>query len=370
MDKSMLSIACLFGLSISYWPVVAEESRPAPYEIIAELEHGPGNVAVGPTGRIIFSLHQMYSPDINVMELMADGTTRPYPSEAWARPPKGEEELGTHAVLGVVIDQNQTLWLLDNASSPPRLIAWDMKNERLKRIYPLSSGSYTPKNTMINDLAVNLSDKKVYIADIFGDQGAGLIVVDIQTGDVRTVLRGHKSTSAELDSDLIIGGRGLRMKTDAEIITPKIGVNPITIDSQNKYVYYGAMHGTSIYRIPTSALNDETLSPSQLKKTIERFGDKPVSDGISIDEAGNVYVTDLQGYGIGVTAPNGKYRRLFTDRDTFIWPDGLSTAPKGTIVGTINQLNRSAPLNAGYDESKPPFYIYRFNAIADVKIGR
>ena len=130
------------------------------------------------------------------------------------------------------------------------------------------------------------------------------------------------------------------------------------------------MHGTAIYRVPVMVLNDETLSADDLGDKVERYGDKPLSDGISIDNAGNVYITDLTGYGIGVTKPDGTYERIIEDKEFFIWPDSFAASPDGTMVGNINQLNRTETLNAGEDLSKPPFYLYRFTPLADVTVGR
>lgn len=132
---------------------------------------------------------------------------------------------------------------------------------------------------------------------------------------------------------------------------------------------YGAMHGTSVYRIRTADLLDETLSSQKLGERVERYGDKPVSDGITIDNAGNVYITDVTGMGIGVTRPDGSYELLFSD-DNLVWPDSLSIGPDNYIYAVINQLSRSAPLNAGQDISKPPFHIIRFKALADATVGR
>ncbi len=75
--------------------------------------------------------------------------------------------------------------------------------------------------------------------------------------------------------------------------------------------YYGSIHRTSVYHVRATDLLDRSLSKEELAGRVERYGEKAPSDGISIDGAGNVYVTDLQNNAIGVTTPDGGYRVLW-----------------------------------------------------------
>jgi sugar lactone lactonase YvrE len=153
-------------------------------------------------------------------------------------------------------------------------------------------------------------------------------------------------------------------------VEPRIGVNPITIDAAHEYVYYGAMHGTSLYRVRTSDLLNKTLSAAELAERVERFGDKPVSDGITMDTAGNVYITSVSENGIGVVKPDGSYELLFSDPERLSWPDGMSCGPDGKVYATVNRLHKSARLNAGVAESQPPYYVVRFDPLAPCPVGR
>ena len=313
----------------------------------------------------------MFSPEIHIVEVLEDGNTHPYPTIEWSERPKNNSQIGTDSVLGVQIDKNGTLWFLDNASKPPKLVAWDMNSESLKRVYPIPENSYNSNRTFINDLAINLKDQKAYLADVVGDLSAAIIVLDLNTGKARRVLEGHESVLPEADQPIIVEGKKLiSMNSDGTTREPRLGLNPITIDPSEKWVYYGAMHGTSVYRISTDALNDVNLDSESLFNRVQRYGDKPVSDGISIDNANNVYITDLNNHSIGVTRPDGKYEIIYTDKDLFIWPDSIAAGPDGMMYVVLNQLNRAAALNAGVNESKPPFHIVRFKPLADVTVGR
>jgi sugar lactone lactonase YvrE len=117
-------------------------------------------------------------------------------------------------------------------------------------------------------------------------------------------------------------------------------------------------------------LHDASLSADALAKRVERFGRKPVSDGISIDGAGNVYVTDVEASGIGVIRPDGEYRLLFADKEKLSWPDAISAGPDNNMYVAVNKLHLSAKLNAGENASQPPYYIVRFPALAPTAVGR
>ncbi len=65
------------------------------------------------------------------------------------------------------------------------------------------------------------------------------------------------------------------------------------------------MTGTSMYRVRTRDLLDESLDESSLRARVERYGDKPLSDGSTVDSAGNVYITAIADDAIGVTRSDG-----------------------------------------------------------------
>ncbi len=148
----------------------------------------------------------------------------------------------------------------------------------------------------------------------------------------------------------------------------QLGLNPITIDARDEWVYYGALHGRSLYRVRTTDLLDRVLGAAELAARVERVGPKAVCGGITIDAAGNVYVTDVEQHAIGVLRPGGTYELHVKDA-ALQWPDGFSAGPDGYIYVTINQLNRTASLQGGKNEA-PPYLIARFRPIAGAVVGR
>jgi sugar lactone lactonase YvrE len=340
-------------------------------EVVATMSEAPGNIAVTPDGRVIVSLHGIYEPSLRVVEVLGDDSLRPFPNARWNRPPDGGEDR-LDSVLGLRADRTGVVWLLDNGLATgalPKIVAWNSRTDRLERILTVPP-EVTSERPYLNDLAVDLDHGAIYIADPSRDRRPALIVVEIATGAARRLLENHPSVVAE-DVSLVIDGRPLRvLLPDGGFREPRLGINPITVDAANEWVYYGPMSGRTLYRVRTRDLLDASLAPEALGDRVERYGDKPLSGGITIDDGGNVYVTDLAAKGVGVTSADGSYRLLFSDDELLDWPDGFATGPDGAIYVTVNRLHKSARLNAGVDESEPPYYVVRFKPLAPVSVGR
>ena len=373
MKKHVLALATTTSLFIAPlaslgFPSASAQGNPFPegLESVAEFPVGnpPGNIAVTPDGRLIMSQHQFYGTNIKIVEVFEDGSVQPFPNADWASPPDANG-IGLNNVLGIRSDGQGVVWMLDNAGeyTSGRLVGWDTKRDRLHQIIYLGM-PLAPDNAFLNDFAIDAYNNAAYIADTAAGENSALIVVDLNTGYSRRVLEGHPSMRPE-DIPMMIDGNEVTLGGEGA----RIGVNPITIDPSNEWVYYGPMTGRSLYRIRTNYLLDTALHSDDLANLVERFGDKPISDGITIDGGGNVYVTDITNNAIGVVDPSGTYQVLYQDED-LSWTDGFGFGPNNHIYVTVNQLQRSPALNQGIDDSVPPYYLLRFPALEAGVVGR
>jgi sugar lactone lactonase YvrE len=328
-------------------------------QVVADLNKGPGNITVTPSGRVIVSLHQFYDHAMRVVSIDDHAQLSPFATAA-----------NVNSVLGLQADANGVVWLLDNAmrgGETRRLIGWHESEDQLSSDIDLSA--VTNEQSFLNDLAVDAVRQTIYIADPAGGENAAIIVVNIADGTARRVLQGHVSVIPEA-IDLIIDGTPVRIRAeDGTEFRPRIGINPIALDSRGDWLYYGPMHARSMYRIRSADLRNTKLSSDDLANSVERWSDKPICDGISIDDAGNIYLGDLANNAIGVIGPDRIYRQLIAD-PRLSWVDAFSFGADKDLYLVANQLHRSAVLNAGISTVQPPYQILKFKALSSGTRGR
>ena len=344
-------------------------ASPALEQVYAfDTTNPPGNVAVCPDGDIYMSLHGFHGRNYRVVKIQKNGVTTPYPSNKWSSPPTEKEpDIGFNNVLGLQCDNSGVLWVLDGTGpeqSVGKLVAWDTNNEVLKQVVYLGQ-PHVGKQAFLNDLAIDTTHRAAYITDTAAGEDSALIVIDLETGRARRVLEGHSSMKPEA-IDMIIDGKTVMMGES----TARIGVNPITIDHNNEWVYYGPMTGKTLYKIKTKDLIDFSLNDSQLAARVKVHGKKPLCDGITVDNGGNVYITSITDNSIGVVKPDGSYETLIKDASKLSWPDGLSVGPDGMIYVTVNQLHRSKFLNGGKSRVTGAYFLQRFKPLDSVSVGR
>lgn len=373
-------------------PALPQMPRPSasrgPFEQLLELNMTPGNPAVSPKGRLFVTMHPFGVPEIRVAEVLRNGGLRPYPTDDWAHA-VGAGGVGIQSIIGIRCDAKGVLWLLDAGNlgsagasagetrpeTPPKLIAWDTMSERLVRVIHLPPPISSAKS-FFQDFAVDTKRDAIYIADPgigqgFAEAVPSIVVVYLKTGMARRALVDSPCVRAEPDASLVIDGREVGLGGEGSArVAARVGVDPITIDDGFEWVYFGPMHGRSLYKVKADDLVRPGLPQAELEARVVRHGDKPVCDGISIDSKGNVYVTDLAAHAVGVIDSSGAYRVLHQDAEWLQWPDGLAAGADGKLYVTVNQLHLHPALNGGESEAKPPYRVLRFEPLAPATLGR
>ena len=353
----------LLGASIAALPMSAsaKAEQNVSFETVVTLgsEFPPGNIAIVPSGRTFLSIHGFYGKPTKVVELLDSGSVQPYPNQAW----QSGSPSSLHSVLGVRGDQNGILWMLDTASDTQsaRLIGWDTEREQLHQVVYLSAPIST-EGSFFNDIAIDTKHNFAYLADT--TQEGALVSVNLSTGEAKRQIAGSRFTQAE-DIDLVIDGEALTMG-GAPV---RLGADPITISTDFETLYFGALSGTKFYAVPTKTLRDFSLSDEQIEAEVRVYGNKPISDGTTIDVAGNLYLGEMGKNAIGVTRPDGTYSRIMQDPQ-IQWADGFAVGPDGYLYATLNQLQDSPPLNGGVDKSTGEYHIIRFKPLAKSVVGR
>jgi sugar lactone lactonase YvrE len=338
------------------------------FDIFASLAQGPGNVTIMDNGRIILSMHQFYQPKFTVVEYK-DNELTPFPNKELADV-DSKAEMKLDSVLGIR-SANGIVWMLDNGMRSgvmPKLVGWDTKTDKLHQVINLPP-PIAPKDEFVNDFAVDTRRNHIFISDPAGGANAALIDVNLSTGTARRVLEGHTSVIPE-NVDLIIDKVPIQAKDKSGRLTrPHIGVNPITEDWNNEWVYFGPMHGHNLYRIKADDLANEKLGDKALAGRVERYSDKPISDGITIDKDNNIYLGELAENSIGVISADRKYKRLAQSPE-LSWVDSFCFGPAGQLYAVVNRLHQSATLNGGVSIAKPPYYLIKIKSLAAGLPGR
>lgn len=332
--------------------------------VVASLPISPGNITLTSDNRLFCSLHQFHNPEITVAELV-DERLKPL------TPNPKSQRISFESVLGIQADANGYLWILDNGNqsqSLPKLVAWDIHQNQLAQVIYLPP-PITLSNSFVNDLTIDLNRNVIYISDSIEGIESALIRVDLTTGLATRILQGDVSVVPE-EIDLIVEDTPVQIKQpDGTLIRPHLGVNGLVLDTQNEWLYFCPMHGTSMYRAKSADLCNPDLSATELAMRVERYSDKPICDGISIDKDNNLYLGDLSANGMGIIKSNRSYELLSTD-EKLSWIDSFSFGADGYLYFNCNQLNLSAPLNGGKDASNPPYNILRFQPFASGLVGR
>ncbi len=129
-------------------------------------------------------------------------------------------------------------------------------------------------------------------------------------------------------------------------------------------MYFGALSGSGLYRVKLSDLRNESLPAAQLAARVERHGSKPLSDGFSIDLAGNVYLTDVEHNAIHIVDSPGKLATLIRS-EHLRWPGALSFGPDGWLYVADSALPDVVFRPKEHIKASGPYRIYRFEPGAE-----
>ncbi|WBX70031.1 L-dopachrome tautomerase-related protein [Tenacibaculum retecalamus] len=297
----------------------------------------PGNLALTSNGRLFVTMSPFVSPTTKVFEISKDGTAKAYPNAEYAT---GDNSI-FKGMVGVRVDSKDNLWLLDITTK--QFIVWNTIDEKLEKIIKVPADAVV-STSFLQDFIIDEKHNNVIIADmtqadLTSAPIPAFIVINTETGKARRMAKSHPSMMPSLE-----GGFAL---------------NPIAIDPTFEWLYYGALHGKTVYRVPTSSFE----SDEKLLSTIEKYAPKSYCDGMAIDANNNIYITNIEESAIGITTKKDGFKNLAMLPEGQSWPDGLYVANDGYIYGTVDQLNRTAALNKGNDISTGSYLVVKIKLV-------
>jgi sugar lactone lactonase YvrE len=326
-------------------------------EKLIRLDYPPGNVAVADNGHVYFNYHPIARAgrfsDVTVFE-WADGKITPFPSMEMQKEFQGS--------FGMTIDKQNRIWLIEPASldfQHTRLWAFDLATRKRVEYFEFPG----KEAQFAQDLRVTADGKYILLADtgMMRFTAPKLIVYSVADHSFRTALGAHPCTSPE---DWLMRTPFGAYRMGAGLVNASVGLDGIEISPDQNWVYLAAMTNSHLCRVPLASVLDPKISSADLGRRMEVLGPKPMSDGITIDNSGNVILTDVEHGGLMAFDLNAKKPRTLVRSRDVIWADGVATGPDSSLYFTDSALSAYIGQLAGAPEkalltAHQPYFIYR-----------
>lgn len=311
----------------------------------------PVGLAISREGRTFVTFpHWTTDYQYGLIELLPDGTQKPYPDKAWNR--SGESRSGDLqtrfvGLQALYIDAANTLWALDTGAGGVKLLKINLKTNTVERVYHFDD---IPKSEMgLNDVNVDAARKVAF----FSDPGrAAIVVLNLETGKSRTVLRGSTFTTADPGYILKIDGKEVRESSGKPFSS---NVNGIALTKD--YLYFRPITQTRLFRVPVDKLINGT--DPEITTAVEVVGETGISHGMLADADGNIYMGDSEKKTLYRWVAAAGRQEVLVHDERILWPDSFAIGPDGYLYVTAAQLQRAPRYNGGEDRTEYPFRLYR-----------
>lgn len=347
MMADQLHFGMLAGLALaalgSAAPALAQKARLEP---VAVFVHQVTGVAVSKDGRVFVNFPR-WTDDapVSVGEVKG-GKLVLYPDPAWnswRNVKRDEVTPNDHfvCVQSVVADGRGSLWVLDPAAPAleqivkggPKLVRIDLATDKVVRTYPFDERA-APQGTYLNDIRLSLDGRWGYITD--SGRGA-ILVIDLESGEIRRLLDGVSSTQAEKGVVVKTDGRELR-RPDGR--APVFNADGIELSKDGATLYWQAIASRSFYSVSTDALRDPALRTADLEAKIQKGSTVP-ADGLWLSSRGQMFVTSPEDDSVKVRAQDGTFTTIVQD-PKLRWPDSMAEGPDGRIYVTSSRIQDNA----------------------------
>jgi sugar lactone lactonase YvrE len=307
---------------------------------VAAFDHQATGVAIASDGRIFVNFPRWTEDTpISVGVLTPDGNVRPYPDDAWnswRNAKRDEMNPADHwvCVQAMLCDRQDNLWVLDPGApaqsfvvpGAPKLVRIELATGRVAQCIAFAP-DIAPQGSYLNDIRVSPDGRHGFITDS-GTQGA-IVVVDLQTGEARRVLDGHPSTQRDAAVTVHADGIPLRRPDGRGV---EFSADGIALTRDGRYLYWQAVKGKTVHRIPTNALVDDALSADRVGSGVEKLFEHGPADGLHIARDGKLYITAVEEHAVKVW--DGQRLDVLVHEPGLRWPDTFAEGPDGSIYLT------------------------------------
>ncbi|HEY2022069.1 L-dopachrome tautomerase-related protein [Paraburkholderia sp.] len=338
---------------------ISDQDSPLYLREIASFAHQVTGVAVARDGRIFVNFPR-WTEDapISVGVLTADGDVRPYPDDEWnswrnAKRDQLSAQDRWVCVQAMLCDSQNNLWVLDPGApaqafvvpGAPKLVRIDLATDSVAQCiaFPLD---IAPQGSYLNDVRVSPDGRFVYITDS-GTQGA-IVVIDLESGQMRRVLDGHPSTQMDPSVTVHANGAPLRRPDGRGV---EFSADGIALSRDGVYLFWQAVKGKTLYRVPTEALRDTALSCDEVGERVDKVLEHGPADGLHFDRAGRLLITAVEEH--AVTVWDGESLATLLHEPGLQWPDTFAEGPDGSIYLTDSRIPEMNWFKPGNPDALP-----------------
>ena len=268
----------------------------------------------------------------SVVEVMKDGSHKPFPDEEWNKW-SGSPQKNHFTCVQSVYAHGDYLYVLDPSSpemkgvvGKPKLYRFKLSDNKLDKTWEFDEVA-APSKSYLNDLRIDDDANKIFITD---SGLGGIVVLDMKSGQAKRVLDKHPSTKSE----------NVTLTVDQKEFTKKIHSDGIALSPVDNKLYYHALTGYSLYRVPAEALETDLRDETKLVKQVEKVGTTPAPDGMIFDKEGNLYMADLERNAVSYRTPNGDIKILIQD-ERIKWPDTFTMDGDDSLIFTDSLLQKA-----------------------------
>jgi sugar lactone lactonase YvrE len=332
-------------------------------ERLIQLDYPPGNLAVADNGDVYFNYHPLAKAERFAPATVfkwSDGNIEPFPSL--------ESQQEFQGTFGMTIDKQGRIWFIEPASldfKHTRISAFDLETKKRVEFFEFPEG----QASFAEDIRVTADGKHVILPNpgLFRFTNSSLVIYSVADHMFHSVESDHPCLSAE---DWIMQTPYGPNRLVWGLINFTVGIDGIEISNDQKWLYLAPMTNSHLCRISLAVVLNPSLSSESFNQNVEAIGQKPMSDGIAIDPAGRVIMTDVEHGGIMAFNPAKKQLSELGRAKDIAWPDGIVVASDGDVYFTdssipsyIDQLVRP-PQEAKLRQHRP-YFIYRLKKSRD-----
>ncbi|MEC9396027.1 MAG: L-dopachrome tautomerase-related protein [Myxococcota bacterium] len=304
-------------------------------KVIAESKNQWTGVAA--VGARVYVNFPRWSDNVPISVGYLDGEeVLPFPDASWQTWQPGEDFSQKFvAVQSVVPGPAGNVWVLDTGNpgfqgvieGAARLFLFDAEGNKLDEI---PFGDSTKPNSYTNDIRFDLEKKRAYVTD---SGAGGLFVIDLETKAIHRALDGHPSVMAEDITITIDGTPWLRGDK-----SPRIHADGIAL--HDGWLYYQALTGRTLYRIPTEAL-EASKDEAARTSAIETLAEVGPSDGLIAGPDGSIYLSSLESNAVRAYRPDGTIDVIAQDA-SIAWPDSFTWTAEGNLLVTASRIHQGS----------------------------